>query len=52
MTTNAKRNYHGNTTSADVMSLVNTKRRRTLSLMSYAPEDGAGAGGATTYYLS
>lgn len=31
MTTNAKRNYHGNTTSADVMSLVNTKRRRTLS---------------------
>ena len=27
MTTNAKRNYHVNTTSTDVMSLVNTKKR-------------------------
>ena len=28
MTTNAKRNYHVNTTSTDVMSLVNTKKKR------------------------
>ena len=42
MTTNAKRNYHVNTTSTHVMSLVNTKKR-TKNVMGWEdlPEGGA-----------
>ena len=43
MTTNAKRNYHVNTTSTHVMSLVNTKKKRTKNVMGWEdlPEGGA-----------
>ena len=49
MTTNAKRNYHVNTTSTDVMSLVNTKKREKNKKNVMGWEDFPGSGAT---YLS
>ena len=45
MTTNAKRNYHVNTTSTDVMSLVNTKKgeKNKKNVMGWEDFPGSGA---------